>query len=256
MTGVDPTSGSSSVDLPVPVDRRKAFSASNAARFIACPASADLANSIPGWTPPVVDPMKGAKGKGTTMHAWLEETSEWSAQDLRHMSQALAYMADLRSKRRFKVLAEQSAVAEWLESKPRTTCDVVLYVQDELHVVDYKWGKIPVDIDNNEQLLYYAVTFGHLAPKAKGVTVHIVQPPAGIFESRFISAAELAAYMAKAQAAEKLVLAGDKTFGPSDHCKFCPANPHSRGDKGRPLCPAMMGLLYPSIVDEDEILGR
>lgn len=242
------------VDLPMPVDRRKSFSASNAARFMACPASADLANAILGYVPPVVDEMKGAKGKGTNMHAWLEETSTWTAKDLLHMSQALAYMAELRSRRRFKVLAEESMIAEWLVSKPRTKCDVILYVQDELHIIDYKWGMIPVYPAGNEQLLYYAACAAHLAPKAKGVWIHIVQPPAGVMEAVWVSATELAQFMSDAQAAEKLVLAGDTTFGPSDHCKFCPANPHSRGDKGHPLCPAMMQLLYPSHVDEQDIL--
>lgn len=245
----------SPVDLPMPVDRRKSFSASNAARFTACPASADLANSIPGWVAPVVDEMKGAKGRGTNAHAILEQVAVLPAKDILHMSQALAYFAALRSRRRFKVLVEETIVAEWLTSKPKTTVDVVLYTQDELHVLDWKWGAIPVDVMGNEQLLYYAACFGHLAPKAKGVTVHIVQPTAGNMEEWYVSAQELKDFMVRTQEAEAKVLAGDKTFGPSDHCKFCPANPHSRGDKGRPLCPAMMQLLYPPVVDEDEILG-
>lgn len=242
------------VDVPTPVVRSKTFSASNAARFMACPASANLEAAIPGYTPPVVDEMKGAKGKGTNMHAWLEETSTWTAKDLLHMSQALAYMAELRSRRRFKVLAEESTVAEWLPSKPRTTVDVVLYTQDELHVVDYKWGKIPVALAGNAQLLFYAACFLHLAPKAKGVTIHIVQPPAGVLDWAWVSAAELAQFMADARAAEAKVRAIDTTFGPSDACTFCPANPHSRGDKGTPLCPAMMSMLYPAAVDTQEIL--
>jgi hypothetical protein len=36
---------------------------------------------------------------------------------------------------------------------------------------------------------------------------------------------------------------------------FCPAYPHSRSEKGKPLCPATMALLYPPIIDEDEILN-
>lgn len=45
------------------------------------------------------------------------------------------------------------------------------------------------------------------------------------------------------------------TFSPGDHCKFCPANPHGRGAKGKPYCPAMMGLLYPQpAVNYDEML--
>lgn len=170
------------------------------------------------------------------------------------MSQALQYMAELRSRRRFKVLAEDRSVAEWLVSQPGTTVDVVLYVQDELHIVDYKWGQIPVSVIDNEQLMFYACNYLHLAPKAKGVWVHIVQPPAGNMEAQWITVDELADFMVRAQEAEAKVLAIDTTFGPSDHCKFCPANPHSRGDKGSPLCPAMIQLLYPSTTDETAIL--
>jgi hypothetical protein len=87
------------------------------------------------------------------------------------------------------------------------------------------------------------------------VTLHVLQPPVDSYESWFADTNVMAKFMADARAAEKKILAGDTTFGPSDHCKFCPANPHSRSDKGRPLCPAMMRLLYPGHLDEDAVLA-
>ena len=60
--------------------------------------------------------------------------------------------------------------------------------------------------------------------------------------------------MHKAKQAEQKIIAGDPTRTPSDNCTFCPANPHSRSDKGRPLCPEMMQLLYPMGYDEAAIL--
>lgn len=230
------------------------FSASNAARLMACPGSADLEKAIPGFVHPVVDENKGAKGKGSRLHEMLELTSELAAKDLAALARALDYMAELRSRRRFKVLAEESVVATWLKSQPRTTVDVVLYTQDELHIVDYKTGTIFVDVNNNEQLMFYALCFAHLAPQAKGVWLHIVQPWADNCNSVFVTTTELAAFKLRAEQAEALVLAGSTKLGPSDHCKFCPANPHSRGDKGRPFCPAMMQLLYPPVVDEQALL--
>ena len=133
--------------------------------------------------------------------------------------------------------------------------DLVLYVQDELHVVDYKTGKIPVDPVGNEQLMFYALCAAHLAPKAKGVTVHIVQPWAEIMEGWFADTVTLQDFMKLAQQQEAKVTSKTIEFGPGDHCMFCPANPHSRGDKGSPLCPVMMDLLYPQHIDEDEILS-
>lgn len=231
------------------------FSASNAGRLMACPASANLDLAIPNWVAPVVDPTKGAKGLGTNIHSVFEKAWELGARDLLMYSRAVAYVAELRQTRRFKTMIETSVTATWLQSQPQTTADLVLYTQDEIHVIDTKTGKIHVDVHDNEQLMFYAVCYAPLAPKAKGVTVHILQPWADNMEAVFISAAELKKFMDEAIAAEAKVLAKDLTFGPSDHCKFCPANPHSRGDKGKPLCPAMMQILYPPIIHEDEILS-
>lgn len=231
------------------------FSASYAARLMACPASANLDQAIVGWVEPVRDETKGQKAVGAARHKMLEPIVQLSATDMQHMVNVLQYVADLKKTRRFKSLSEQTVTAKWLVSKPKTTADLVLHTQDEIHVIDYKWGKIPVDVIDNAQLLYYAVCYAPLAPKAKGVTMHVLQPYADVYESWFADTKVLSQFMAEAQAAEARVLAGDLTFGPSDHCTFCPAYPHSRGDKGSPLCPATLQLLYPKIVDEDEILS-
>ena len=231
------------------------FSASVASRLITCPGSANLDLSIPGWVPPVIDRTKGQKAVGTNRHKWLQEASDLSASELRQIAMALEYYAQIRSRRRFKVLSEETVVVDWLQSKPKTTVDVALYVQDELHIVDWKWGKIPVPVDDNDQLMYYAVTHRNLAPKASGAWLHIIQPPADNCASVFVTAAELKAFMLRAQAAEQQVLAKSTVLNPGDKaCQFCPAYPHSRSDKGSPLCPVTMQLLYPRVVDEAEIL--
>lgn len=231
------------------------FSASVAGRHMACPASANLDLAIPNWTPPIEDrTANNAANRGTNMHEVFASMVTLPVSDMRKLAIAIDYIADLRSTRRFKVLSEQKVTATWLKSQPSTTADLVLYTQDEIHVLDLKTGRIPVEVVNNEQLLYGAVTYAPLAPKAKGVHLHILQPWADGNLSWFADTATLAQFMDDAIAAEAKVLAGDTTFGPSDHCKFCPANPHTRGAKGAPLCPAMMHILYPQVIDEDEIL--
>lgn len=235
--------------------RNKTFSASNAARFMSCHASANLHAAIPGYESPVINRMAGAKGRGTSMHAVLEQvTNDFNAVEMQAIADALGYVAALRMKRRFQVWTEESAVAEWLPSKPSTTVDLVLSVADELHIVDYKMGRIPVEVHDNKQLLFYAATFAFLAPKAEGVTVHIVQPLIGQMNEVWVPVDELAVFMAEAIKHDQAIIDGDLSFGPSDHCTFCPANPHSRGEKGRPLCPAMMKILYPPKWDEQAIL--
>ena len=232
------------------------FSASRAERLIACPGSANLELSIPGFEMPEVDETAGAKGKGSNLHEWLAETGKLKASDLRKLVEALAYYSEIRDRRRFKVLAEESVEAEWLQTKPKTTVDQVLYVQDELHIIDWKTGAIQVDAYENEQMMFYARTHAHLAPKAKGVWLHIVQPWAkGGNSSWFCDTNRLAKFTADALAAEQKIANGDLTLHPSDNCTFCPANPHSRGDKGTRMCPPMMQMLYPMEVDEDAILN-
>lgn len=243
------------------------FSASVAGRHMACHASADLPAAIPNWVPPVVDRSKGTKATGTTVHKVVEDlvntklvtksqTVKFNAKDMLAVGRLLTYIGEVWSQRRFTVLSEHTVTATWLATNPNTTADLVFYTKDQLEIVDIKWGVIPVEVVENEQLLFYAASYGHLAPKAKGVRVHIVQPRANNMESWFIDTSRLGQFMAEAQAAEAAIQAGDVTFGPSDHCTFCPANPHSRGDKGRPLCPTMMQLLYPSVgVDEDAVLA-
>lgn len=232
------------------------FSASRAAQLMACPGSANLDLSIPGWNPPVVDEEKGRKGEGHIIHEILEQAGGLTPRDMMHTAQAMLYVAELRRRRRFKILLEEPIVAEWLPSKPKTTVDVCLYVQNEIHILDYKSGKIEVDATENVQQLFYARSFAHLAPKATGVWIHIVQPWAASGNSVwFASVDRLAEFERDAIAADLAILAGDTTLNPSDDCKFCPANPHSRSDKGRPLCPAMMSELgYGLTVDEAAIL--
>lgn len=231
------------------------FSASRAAKHMACPASANLELAIPNYVPP--DPaIRGvAADHGTDMHAIFELIMVLPPAEVRAWAKALAYMADLRSKRRFKVLTEQKVRADWLPVPVDTTVDLVLYTQDEIHVIDLKWGKILVDVIDNVQLMYYGMCFAHLAPKAKGMTLHIVQPNADNLESVWVSAQDMEDWRIKAVSAQERILLGDTTFGVSDNCKFCPAFPHSRSAKGKPLCPAAMGVLYPPLVDDDEILN-
>lgn len=229
------------------------FSASVAGMVMSCPASANLDVAIPGYQPPEVEATK-ASVAGTRLHEVLEPLHELSLPDLRAVTQVLDYMLELRETRRFKVLVEQEVQAAWLNDTSKTTADVVLYVQDEIHIVDTKMGKIHVEVVENAQLLFYAASYAALAPKAKGVTVHILQPGAKNFASWYVTADRLAEFMDEARVADQKIKAKDTTFGPSDHCTFCPANPHGRGAKSTVFCPAMVQILYPPILNEDEIL--
>lgn len=231
------------------------FSASHASKHLGCHASANLELAIPGYTPPPKDGNTAASIRGTAMHEIMELAGAYTPKQMLGLAKAMEYVAELRMLRRFKILLEAKSSGWWLDDNPPTTADVVLHVADEIHVVDYKFGTIPVDVNGNEQGKYYSAAFLPLAPKAKGVWFHIVQPFADNIEHVFFSRVELDQFMDETRAAEKAIAAGSTTFTPGDHCTFCPANPHTRGAKGTPLCPAMLKLLYPpKPLDEDSIL--
>jgi hypothetical protein len=232
------------------------ISASKVGRINTCHASANLDLAIPGWTEPVEDrTADNAANRGSLFHDDLSVFMKKSRKDILYAAQIMQYVADLRSTRRFKVLSEESIKATWLASQPDTTPDLVLYVADEIHVLDFKRGDIEVPVIDNEQLLYYDVCVAPLAPKAKGVMNHVLQPSISKFESWFADTNVIQAFMDKTLATEAQVLAGSTVFSPSDECTFCPANPHGRGRKGSPYCPVLMQLHYPMPLDEDEILG-
>lgn len=232
------------------------FSASNAKKHMACHASANLELAIPEYVAPVEDrTANNAANRGTRKHELVEPIMELPASEIRQVAKYLEYVADVRARRRFKVMTEAKVTAEWLSSKPQTTADLVLYTQDEIHILDGKWGKVPVYVHDNAQLLYYAVCFAPLAPRAKGVTLHIMQPALDYYEELFVSAEDLKKFMDEAIATDMAIASGDLSFQPGDHCTFCPANPHSRGQKGSKFCPVLLDIYYPKPFDEDELLN-
>lgn len=187
---------------------------------------------------------------------WLRSLREFAPAMLRFIGATALYMADLLETvdhSNTVVKAEENLIANWLPSKSGTTPDVTIVARDRLEVVDYKSGKIPVDPVDNDQLMFYAACKLHEAPDATEFTVHILQP--GNLESWTAPIEHLHKWMALAIEADNAIIAKDLTLVPNDHCTFCPANPHSRGDKGRPFCPAMMQKLYPQVVDEDAIFN-
>lgn len=231
------------------------FRASTAARHMQCHASAHLDIAIEGWQPPVEDPdADTAANRGTELHARFADVMSHTPKDVKNFSEALAYVVEVQKRRRFKKLVEAPVKAAWLASAPYVTADLVLYVMDEMHVFDLKTGGIRVDVEYNKQLMFYAATYEWLAPKAKGIHLHIVQPWADNCESWYLDSETLVEFMTEAQETEQAIRNGSTIFTPGDACTFCPANPHGRGSRGTPSCPAMLSILYPEILDENEIL--
>ena len=179
-----------------------------------------------------------------------------------YVVEAIEYFNDLRRSRTIRdrarqIHAERSLVCDWLPSSPSTTPDVVIITEDTIDVLDWKTGAIPVDPYNNDQLMFYLASALHAnVPRSEWqnleMRVHIVQP--GNQREAYVRYDELMNWMQDAVQADRDIMQKDLTLRPGDHCTFCPANPHSRGDKSAPWCPAMYELLYPDTTNNDEIL--
>lgn len=240
------------------------FSASQAEKFIGCHASADLETAIPGFKLPendvdrepsipenigfIVDMIdkvsrdtgsSKAASRGTMLHACVATLlAEFSTSgQFEKLVLLFNSLLAVMQKRRFKMLIEETVLLDWLQRPAPTTADLVLYTADELHVWDWKFGTMPVDI-SALQLKIYALAFMFLAPKAKGVTVHVLQP--GNYAEVYYTKEQLIAARDLVIQHEAEVLAGDLSFNTGKQCEFCPASPYTRGAKGNISCTAFI----------------
>lgn len=162
---------------------------------------------------------------------------------IQFVAEALNYVQDILDEMdadTLEVIVEAKKTVEWLKTTPKTTVDLVIKDKSTMHVIDLKMGEIEVSPIMNEQLMYYAKTFG--ADDYDTVKLHILQRQ---FTDDWILTPEvLDKWASEVQESEQAILDGDLRLSPGTHCTFCPANPHGRGDRGNKACPAMMTVLY------------
>ena len=94
-----------------------------------CSGSADLDRAIPGWEPPVEDPMKGQKGVGTHLHAILEQIANrylitstsyrlrpaWF--DITDVAYAFREFAKFPKRKRIELTQTLSDFCDWLDAE-------------------------------------------------------------------------------------------------------------------------------------------
>lgn len=152
---------------------------------------------------------------------------------------------------------EKEMATNWLIRPGKTTADVMGVAGSHLTIIDYKTGSVPVEAVGNDQLMFYAWTLyksvsGVTRNKLFTVGLHIMQPDN--FNEWNITVPELEKWSKTVLEAEQRIIDGDTTLKPGGHCTFCPANPQARGERGSPLCPAMMDRLYPDDMNVGAIL--
>lgn len=105
------------------------------------------------------------------------------------------------------------------------TADCLILFGDELHVIDFKYGKgVLVSPEDNPQLKLYALgaisKFGLIYSFNK-VTLHIVQPRLSNIDDWSISTADLLAWGFSIQPTAQLAFTGQGEFKSGEHCRFC-----------------------------------
>lgn len=114
------------------------------------------------------------------------------------------------------------------------TCDIILETDDELHVIDWKFGQgVPVYVRDNDQLYAYAVgsakTIDGLQ-SFKKITIHCVQPRLDSFDSVELEPKDLIFWL------ESRIVPGlTQAYGPhapfnpgKTQCRWCPAKERCR----------------------------
>jgi hypothetical protein len=229
------------------------LSASSAERWMTCPGSVALSRGLPN------NPSAFA-AQGTAAHyiaAEFLKSTGWNIADLRQMFLGKAALVEGHEVELDEELLE--AVEEYIadclaDTKPG---DIVLIEQSfhealaklhpklggssdrvrwrpstrQLRVTDYKHGAgVPVDVDDNKQLKYYALGALLTNPdfNAEEVELRIAQPrcehDAGRFRSYKFPAFDLLDYAADIiQAAKKTEEFGADLVPSKKACKWCPA---------------------------------
>lgn len=112
------------------------------------------------------------------------------------------------------------------------TGDAMVYLPAErhLHVFDYKYGSgIVVDVENNPQLICYAIGAYLLYPDAETVTITVIQPRAfhaqGPVRSQTMDVVDLICWEGILAEAAAKTDRDDAHVEVGDWCKFCPVAP-------------------------------
>lgn len=115
----------------------------------------------------------------------------------------------------------------WLDSRLGGTTDVTAVDPDWVHLLDYKNGRILVEVKGNEQMKNYAVGLLHEHPDARGVTVRLVQPNGyhedGCIREESYTADELKLFELRMKEAADATSMPNAPRRAGDWCTFCPA---------------------------------
>lgn len=132
------------------------------------------------------------------------------------------------------------------------TCDVVITTDDELHVIDWKFGKgIPVYVKDNDQLLAYlagavrnfeSLFAEHPGGRETAFHMHVVQPRLDNFDHLELSAEELDKWLSG-----RLIPGVSKAY--EKHAPFIPGQKQCRWCAAKNQCRARYNMANQTAAD-------
>jgi hypothetical protein len=200
-----------------------------------CPGSVRLESQMP-YEPPgeaaaigtAIHELSEAMLRGDALNQADYEDSHWNM-----ASSYVKFINELIENPRKKLI--EVNVDDGLKSLHQAlggTADAVLVDGNHLHVIDLKTGRVPVEAENNRQLLTYAVGVMRKfnAPPDITCTMHIFQPMVG-HSSWTVDGARLIQHGVDLKEAAMLALSYDAPTNPSpDACKYC---------RAKTICPSI-----------------
>lgn len=230
------------------------FHASALLRIKECPASSGLIEDL---DLPEIE--SGDASEGTTMHGYIADCMngnplEWKLITLEQnrvinkcMEWLKAMVPDVLNGEPDQTLVEQRMTLDDNSATLVGTPDLVLIKGDRAMLVDWKFGRIPVDqATDNIQLAAYAVLVHESYPNVRHISAFVLQPRLGNHTVMYT-------YRQFTKMRENIfnviykTFVKRKTFNPSpDTCRYCPA---------LRACPAVRDILGIKIADRQSAVA-
>lgn len=167
-----------------------------------------------------------------------------------------------------EVHSERFLDMSWLDPRLGGTADDTIVDVSWIHLLDYKNGRIVVEVKGNEQMKNYAVGLLHEHPDARGVTVHLVQPNAihedGCIRTESYTADELKLFEIRMKQAADATSQPNAPRKPGEWCTYCPAKQRcnefeaiARDEAGAdfasdPIDAPLPAIIQDFVLDEDD----
>lgn len=257
------------------------LSASSAYRWIHCPGSVSLCAKFPDTTSDfaregsyahAIAEQKLLAYKGDITKATCtrrinkltdtREKEKWKKEAMRHTDTYLDYVNQV---------ALSVAVAPFIVAEKRVdfsayvpegfgTADCLIFLGDELHVVDFKYGKgVAVSAEDNPQLKLYALGAIHDYALIYGgitkVKLAIVQPRLNTISEWGLTADELRAWGETIKPIAQEAFEGSPTCKAGDWCRFCNAKVECKARAKHYAEVALMPRHDPRLMTNDDLAG-